>query len=128
MLNVDYAKAITIFQGIVKQSPDPAMKSKANAKLGICYFRQKNNGQALAAYSQVDEKYLDDRDKVKMASLAIQASDAGKEDLNKKAYYYTVLNDVYGPLSESEISNRYGAEAKSKADVNAKFKEASWRR
>ncbi len=123
MLNVDYAKAITIFQGIVKQSPDPAMKSKANAKLGICYFRQKNNGQALAAYSQVDEKYLDDRDKVKMASLAIQASDAGKEDLNKKAYYYTVLNDVYGPLSESEISNRYGAEAKSKADVNAKFKD-----
>lgn len=123
MLNTDYAKAISIFQGVVKQSPDPAMKSKANAKLGICYFRQKNYGETLSAYSVVDEKYLDDKEKVKMASLAIQASEATKEDVNKRAYYYTVLNDVYGPLSESEISNRYGAEAKSKADVTAKFKE-----
>jgi len=123
MLAPDYPKAIALFQGIVKKSPDPAMKSKAQAKIGICYFRQKNYGETLAAYANVDEKYLDDREKVKMASLALQASDAVKDDLNKKAYYYAVLYDTYGPLTDAEIGSRYGTEATPRAEVASKFKE-----
>lgn len=123
MLAQDYPKAISIFQGILKQSPDPSIKAKTNVKLGICYFRQKNYGQTLSAYSSVDAQYLDDREKVKIATLGIEASDALKEDLNKKAYYYAILYDVYAPLSPAEINNRYGSEATPKPEVLAKFKE-----
>ncbi len=123
MLPPDYPKAIAIFQGILKRTPDPAMKSKTNVKLGICYFRQKNFAQTLSAYSATDAEYLDDRDKVKMASLAIQSLGELKEDLNKKAYYYAVLYDVYGPLSQTEIGTRYGSEATPKVEVVSKFTE-----
>lgn len=123
MLNQDYAHAISTFQAIIKKTPDPAIKARSNVKLGICYFRQKKYGEALNAFGSIDGKYLDDHDDVKGASLALAASSNLKEDLNKKAYYYALLYDVYAPLSDAEISTRYGSEATPKSEVMGKFKE-----
>ncbi len=123
MLNQDYGKAIGIFQSLIKKTPDPEMKAKSQVKLGICFYRQKSYGETLATFGNIDAKYLDDHEKVKAASLALSASSNLKEELNKKAYYYAMLYDAYAPLSESEISTRYGSEVPSKSEVFGKFKE-----
>ncbi len=125
MLKPDYAKAVAIFSLLIEKSPDPAVRSKARVKLGLCKYRQKDYAGALSAFSQADVKYLDEKEKVKMASFAIFSSYQLKEDLNRRAFYYAVLYDAYEPLSEQEIINRYGAgnETISKADVKARLKE-----
>ncbi|MFO1520249.1 MAG: penicillin-binding protein activator [bacterium] len=123
MLKQAYPQAIEIFNALIRKTPDPSMKSKAGEKVGLCYYRQKNYGEALSAFSAIDEKYLDEREKAKMASFAVHASTELKEDTNRRAYYYSVLYDLYEPLSDADINNRYGSETVPKAEVKGKFKE-----
>lgn len=123
MLRQNYAQAIALYQGLIRKTPDPAMKAKSNVKLGICFYRQKNYGEALSAFGGVDGNYVDDREKVKAASFAIQSSNQLKEDLNKKAYYYALLVDAYDPVPDNEVAGRYGDEITPKAEVKPKFKE-----
>jgi branched-chain amino acid transport system substrate-binding protein len=123
MVRQDYPRAIEIFQTLIRKTPDPAVKSKSNVKLGICFYRQKNYGAALSAFGAIDEKLIDDHEKTKMANFAISASSELNEDLNKSAYYYAVLYDVYEPFADNEISSRFGEESLSKPDVKSKFKK-----
>src|SRR4030095_1739029 len=92
-------------------------------KRGLSYYRQKNYGSALSAFGAVEEKYLDDREKARMASLAVRSSAALNEDLDKRAYYYAVLYDVYEPFPDADMVQRFGDEVIPKAEVKPKFKE-----
>ncbi len=125
MLKPDYTKAISIFTLLIQKSPDPAVRAKARVKLGLCDYRQKNYPSALSTFSQTEVRYLDEKEKVKMANVAILASNQLKDDLNRKAFYYAVLDDAYEPLSDQEIVNRYGSgnETLSKSEVKSKLKE-----
>ncbi len=122
MLNQDLMQAVSIFKELIQKTPDPAIKSKSRVKLGLSEYRQKNYGAALSAFSVIDEKYLDDREKVKMASFAIQTANEMKEDLNRKAYYYAVLFDVYESVPDAEIKSRFGSDILPKSEVRPKLK------
>ncbi|MBL7685472.1 MAG: penicillin-binding protein activator [Deltaproteobacteria bacterium] len=123
MLRQNYGQAVEVFKSIIQKSPDPAMKSKSNVKMAICHYRQKNFGEAAADLSAVEEKYIDEREKVKVGVFGVKSAQELKEDLNKKAYYYALLLDVYEPLSEADINEKFGSENISKIEVRNKFKE-----
>ncbi len=123
MLKQAYPQAIETFQALIKKTPDPVIKAKSYVKMGICDYRQQKFGEALSDFAAVDAKYLDMREKAKMATFAVKSSTELKEDLNKKAYYYALLYDAEEPLSEAEIANQYGSENIPKTEVKTKFKE-----
>jgi ABC-type branched-subunit amino acid transport system substrate-binding protein len=123
MLRQNYPQAIQIYEALIKKTPDPAMKAKSRVKEGISEYRQRNYGGALSAFGAVEEKYLDDREIAKMANFAIRSSSELKEDLNRRAYYYALLYDVYEPVPDGEIVPRYGEESIPKSEVKPKLKE-----
>jgi len=123
MLDQNFSKAVEIYQTLIQKTPDPSIRSKARVKLGLSQYRLKKYGEALSAFGAIEDKYLDDREKVKMASFAILSSTTLKEELNKQAYYYAILYDEYNGLSELEITQRFGKDATSKTQVETKFKE-----
>lgn len=123
MLRQNYPQAIQIFQGLARKTPDFSIKSKANSKLGISYYRQSRWLDALNAFNVIDANLLEDREKARMGSLAISASQNLREDLNRRAYYYAVLYDLYELLTDREVASRYGKDGVSKAEAGSKLKE-----
>lgn len=117
MLKRKYLPAYDLFAGLIQKTPDPAIRSRARVKAGICQYRLKNKQQALHQFSKLEGQYIRRHDKIKASGLALVILNQSGAVLEKKAYYYAMLADAYQGMSGKSIKARYGKEAPSRKEA-----------